>query len=797
MKYILFLFLASVQLLALELALNSGKENKINYAILHIMDANPFYCEMIPDAFDKKRYLCKIERPISNPIKPKNMKIAELSFYEKEGNFYIAVEPKIDSKLIPVEDTLYETTDVLAKPRAKLYTHWTILFQEKPLYEKKSLYDNIDFPIAYTKNEMPSVGALDLNGKPISYAQSKDIQLYLDIKKDYEHGNYDDVVKNVKRVLNSFPNSIFRSELELYKMRSMDKILSTRMEDSGEFSFNENDIVEIAKRWTKLFASDENIPEVLMLMTKSYLKMGSKSDANYFLDILVNEHPDNVYTKKAILLFADSLFIKKEKDKAMKLYLDVLYSAQDLDVASEAAIRLSDHQMDAGKLKEAKEYLLKVLNVNANYLLKDPEASHKLAKRLSEHKLYDLAAKISDLLLENLPKKAESKELLLKESGDWHAKANEIEAAHKRYQEYLNDYKNDGNYVQEVTESLDALFFKLKENNETKLANYYDKLIGTYDNEIGQKALLEKAKLLLKQKRYEEVLALQDALAKVPDHFEIKPDEMIYEAAKSLALQQLGKGGCQGVVDLIETYKLQITEAEHEPKLYTCYMQQSRYDRAKEIADTHLKDASLKSRYTWAQKEVQTLYKMEKYKEALAFKEDLKTLSFTLRQKIDLETIRALFFSLVKLNNLDGAASLAQSIEILYPDAATNLDVYDALILMANESKNDLLIVTYAQKILALQTKFKSDAYTPETQFLYIDSLKRLGREKEALDIAQTLLSASLSNKNKIKLFYQMGELNLKLNDTTKAKTYFTQCADMNETSSWKSICTENLKLLP
>jgi len=662
MKYILSLFLASVQLFALELSLNSGKENKINYAILHIMDEAPFYCEMIPDALDKKRYLCQIARPITtNPIKPKKMKYAELDFYEKEGIFYIAIEPKIDSKLIPVEDTLYETIDVLAKPKEKYYTHWTILFQEKPLYEEKSLYDSIDFPVVYAKHEMPSVGALDLNGKPISYAQSKDIQLYLDIKKDYEHGNYDDVVKNIKRVLDAYPNSIFRSELELYEMRSMDKILSTRTEDSGEFGFNENNIIDIAKGWTKSFASDENIPEVLMLMTKSYLKMGSKSDANYFLDILVNEHPDNIYTKKAILLFADSLFIKKAKDKAMKLYLDVLYSAQDLDVASEAAIRLSDHQMDAGKLQEAKEYLLKVLNVNANYLLKDPEASHKLAKRLYEHKLYDLAAKISDLLLENLPKKDESRELLLKESGDWHAKANEVETAHKRYQEYLDAYKNDGNYVQEVTERLDALFFKLKENNETKLANYYDKLIDTYGNEIGQKALLEKAKLLLKQKRYEEVLALQDALVKVPDHFDVKPDDLIYEAARLLAIQQLDKGGCQGVVDLIETYKLQITEAEHESKLYACFMQQSRYDRAKEIADTHLKDTSLKSRYTWAQKEVQTLYKMNQYKEAVAFKEDLKTLTFTLREKISLETIRALFFSLVKLNNLDGAASLAQS----------------------------------------------------------------------------------------------------------------------------------------
>ena len=34
----------------------------------------------------------------------------------------------------------------------------------------------------FSKYQKPYIGALDLNGAPISYAQSKDIQLYLDIK---------------------------------------------------------------------------------------------------------------------------------------------------------------------------------------------------------------------------------------------------------------------------------------------------------------------------------------------------------------------------------------------------------------------------------------------------------------------------------------------------------------------------------------------------------------------------------------------------------------------------------------
>ena len=800
MKAILILLLISVQTYALELVLNSGKESKTNYAILHVMDAKPFDCQMLVDALETKHYICKISRPISKPIESKKMKLAQIDFYEKEGEFYITVEPKVDSKLVPVEESLYLTTEILGKPKEKLYSHWTILLYEKPLYSEKPVQDSLDFPVEFPKYQKPYIGALDLNGAPISYAQSKDIQLYMDIKQSYKSGYYEGVIKDVKRVLSMFPNSILRRELELFHMRAMDKILSSKVDEKGDLPFNNSDLAAIGKHWTKEFASDENLPEVLMMMTKAYIKLGSKSDTNYFIDILVSEHPDSIFTKRAILLYADNLFIKKEKDKAQKLYLDVLYSAQDLDIASEAAIRLSDHQMDAGKMKEAKDYLLKVLNVNASFLLKDKEASYKLARHLFEHRLYDLAAKVIDLLLDNTPKKDENRPLWIKESGDWHAKANEVQEAYNRYQEYLAEYKNTGDHVQEVTESLDELFFKLKDNNETELLNHYEKLIQNYNNEIGQKALIEKAKILLKQGKYEDVLALQKALSNVPDKFDTKGDELIYEAAKMLAIKQLEQNECQNAVSLIENYKLHIEEAQHEEKLFQCFMRTSRFENAKEISSAHLKDSVLKSRYYWAQRQVHVLYALGKYQEALDFKEDLKTLSFTIREKIGLETIRDLFFAQVKLKNIEGAASLGDSIKILYPDEASNLDIYYEVMKLAMDAKNDLLVVNYAQMILEMQQKFKSNALTPAVELSYIEALRRLERDAEALKIAESLMNKpSIGNKDKIRIYYHAGELSLKLKENAKAKDYFMRCVttpDTSDNNSWKNICQQNLELL-
>ncbi|MDD3342006.1 MAG: hypothetical protein PHR87_00345 [Sulfurospirillaceae bacterium] len=796
MKLILILLFLSVHSFALEIVFNSGKESKINYAILHIIDTKPLFCETIPDALEKKHYMCKIDRTINKTFESKKLKLAEIDFYEKNKEFYIAIEPKVNSKLIPVEDSLYNTNEVLAKPSQKYYTHWIILLEEAPLYEEQPVLNGLDFPVTFDKYKRPYIGALDLNGAPISYAQSKDIQLYLDIKKEYENKLYEEVVKDVKKVLTLFPNSIFRSELELYSMRSMDKVLSAQDENSATAGFDLNDLVGMAKRWSKEFTSDENIPEVLMLMSKAYLRMGSKSDANYLIDILVSEHAESMFTKKAILLFADNLFAKKEKDKALKLYLDVLYSARDLDVASEAAIRLGDHQMDAGKLKEAKEYLLKVLNANASFLLKDKEESHKLAKRLNEHGLYDLAAKIADLLLMNIGPRDDMRELLLKESGDWHAKSNEVQEAYAKYQEYLSEYKQNGDYVDDVKESLDALFFKLNESNETKLASYYDKLIKNYgSNPIGEKALIEKAKLLVKQEKFSELLAMKNELLAVSGTYDEKPEELIYSAAKSLSLNYLKENKCQEVIGLTEEYKLIFDGVQSEEKLFDCFMKLSRFDRAEEISVKHLKEPKLEMRFAWSQKEVDALYKMGQFQKVIDFKNDIIALSQSVKRKIAQPTLHSMFFALMKLKKIEDALSIVDLIDKDYPHDFSSIDIYAEMIRYSNDTKDDLMLSKYAQSILKLQKDFKSSTLSPWVEFNYIEALKRLGKDMEALNLVETLLKQKLESKDKIRAYYNAGELSLKNKDEQKAKEYFSQCIDNNETSSWKSICQENLKL--
>jgi len=209
----------------------------------------------------------------------------------------------------------------------------------------------------------------------------------------------------------------------------------------------------------------------------------------------------------------------------------------------------------------------------------------------------------------------------------------------------------------------------------------------------------------------------------------------------------------------------------------------------------HVKDTSLESRFIWMQREVNALFKMGKYKEVEERRNDVEVLAASLKKAIHLQTLRDLFFALIHLKKFDEALKTVKAVETHYPKAFEVIDLYNEIVKMASETKNDLLLVSYAQKILTLQRESKSAPLSPAIEFSYIEALKRLGKEREALEVIVSLEPQKLPPKERVRLFYNAGELSLKLKDDAKAKEYFSKCVDTNETSSWKSICEENLKL--
>ncbi len=787
MRYVLIFIFTFFYAHALTLSLNFAKQNGSEYATIHLKNNEPILCESENLPLNMKRYLCLFNAELQNKIENKITPFADIEFITKQEKFYILITPKQYSILINSDAKLYEskTTPLLNKQAAK---HWSIIIYNKKPFPSKNDYGGINFPISYEKMQYPMVGALDLNDKPIDYAKTKDINLYLDIKKYYKNKHYNFVIDAAKELVTKYPKSIFISDTLLYRFKSIDALLN--QDDQSEF--DRSDLASEAKKWLKIFPADKNTPEVLSLITKSYLKMGFNSDANYFLDILVSEYPDDPFTQMALINYADHINTGKSKNKAVKIYESVLYNSKDLDVASEAAIRLAKHSLQKGKKQKAKKYLDKVLKANENFIFKDEKQAYKLASHLFDKGLYKNAATIINILLKNAKKGDTNYENMLKDAGIWNEKAKNINKSYEFLKRYQQEFKY-GDYKELVAQTLDRLFFELNETNETKLLNYYDKLIAKYQNDIGKKALEKKAELLLKQQKYFKVLELSIKHPKDNNNSILKHS---YKTAALKAMEYfLKRDKCKEIMILADDYPHELLSIKNEPKLFSCFMRTNRYKKAKTLCEKKIKDENLVIKLAWLLRLQKVFYKQADYEKTIKIAKDIQALGEFLQNPDINKALYEKFFALYELNRYEIALNTAKQIEKHFKNEFKNIEVYEKVIKMAKKLENDLVIQNYANKIMSLQKKANSFVLSPNLEYEYISSLQKTKKYELAKQIALSVLQRDLNKSQRGRALYVVAEAFMKQKDKKNAKIFFEKCVTFDENSTWKDICKDNLAL--
>ena len=117
---------------------------------------------------------------------------------------------------------------------------------------------------------------------------------------------------------------------------------------------------------------------MLYLIARAYLKDSIASDAKYMLDILNEEHAGSKFTKLATLDYADYLYKIGRQKEALSDYEKVLYSTNDIDLASRAALSLADANIDKEKFDEAKKFILKIANANENFLIEQSNKNRSI-----------------------------------------------------------------------------------------------------------------------------------------------------------------------------------------------------------------------------------------------------------------------------------------------------------------------------------------------------------------------------------------------------------------------------------
>jgi hypothetical protein len=792
MKYTLIFLLSFLPLFGLTITYNTAQEGGRPYGMLHIKHDSPVPCTITELEYNKKRYTCTFNNAVVSPPTPKKTPLMDIAFLQRAGEFDVIVTPLAQSRLLNMDASLHESKEAPLLSH-KDASHWVILIYEDLPFAQQSIEDGINFPIYYSELTRPNVGALDLNGAPISYVRSRDINAYLDMKSAYEARQHERVIDDAQEAMMLYPQTIFRSEFALYRLRSMDRLLDDD-ETSAYITIDSNDIINEGKVWMKSFPSDEHMPEVLFYIAKHYLKMGFTSDANYFLDILITEHPNHRFTKWGILLYADSLYNGTKRVEALRLYTDVLYSAQDLDMASEAAIRLAQNSIDAGKVSEAKEYLVKILNANAGFLLKDEQNAYALAEKLALNKLPEIAAQITEALLEGKPRTNPLYETLLKDTGLWYADAEDVAKAHtylSRYQEQFGS----GEYMDEVQEGLDKLFFELSETNTTKLEAYYDTLRERYDNEISRRAVVEKIKLFTNEKRYLEALSLDNAVREMDD------DALKMEGMNALAQAAIFQGNialendqCKEAVALMERYGVE-ERLDNRKIVFECLMRLSRYDKAIKEAQKHTQLRDLRDRLSWMQNLNNALFENGQFGEVVTLSDDIYDLGILVKDSASKAVLRKKTLALLNLKQYDEALEATKQLQLELPNAYENIEIYDKIIKYAKTIGSDLLINEYATLALGLQEEAQIYHYSPEIEYAAIGAKERLGRVEDALEIAMLLPSRLQDATKRIQAFYRLGELHYKLGRLTEAKEAFEQCAAMDVQSPWRQMCEEHIAL--
>ena len=764
-------------------------EGGTSYAILDIKENIPFHCyphKVVEGHVNEYRCtLPLIPKDIFSEIKSDFFNI----FYEvKKSNFTLKILPIKESKLFPLPSSIYENSIIEAN-FPKKSKHWIIVGYEKDLPflgDREYFSEKLSFPIDWRDFALPSIGAVDLNGDPVFIKNNRDVERFIAIKEAFNAGKYSKAYDMAKEANEIHQKSIFKTDFLRYEIKSLAAM---------DMKENADRIIELGKQFIRRYTSDEYLPEVLLILARVHSALGFVSDANYFFDRLIHEHSGTKYANLGRIYLADQLYMGSKIKDAIKLYLEALYDAKDLEVASLAAYKLSIRYLDQGKIDKAVFYLKKLWEKNPEFLLRDVEDAHQIAQQLASRDSYELAIKINQALLSKVKKLNTIYEETLYEIAEWYNAKGKFKEALHWYQRYLKEFPF-GRYSDKAKEKVDALFVDGNDVNVTEVLKKYDELIKAYaGNQIGEKALVAKLKVLFKLNRFNDMMKLR------PDVDKIGDDKLKEEALRVLNRviefkfeEAVKSNSCKDALYQIDKNSFN-PSGKYDEFLFSCYSEYAKYDNAIEIAKKHLKEKNLKQRVLWLCRIVHLLRKKESVIESYKALKDLDTLL-----SIDKNLV-------CKTHDWDKAWILYEMehyseyiawIKILLKKYPKEIKITEYLrkgVEIAKKSGDTIQQLWMLEKLIEFQNRIKVHPYSPWAEFEAIKLFKELKKPKKALKIAESLNGIKLDKKQKPRWLYQLGELYMQTGDSKKAKETFKECIKVNVKTPWKELCKDALSL--
>ncbi|MDD3477118.1 MAG: flagellar protein, partial [Sulfurimonas sp.] len=473
--------------------------------------------------------------------------------------------------------------------------------------------------------------------------------------------------------------------------------------------------------------------------------------------------------------------------KAQTLYEKALSETDNIDVAVEAAFRLSRVLISNTKMSEAAKHIEKIALAKPSYFAKDKVESIYMMYDFAESNDFISAATIAKALYENMEVVEDEYEELVKNVGIWLSQSSKKKDALAALNIYIEKFP-DGIYLSDVKFAKDALFFDVNDDNTTTKFETYDKLINEYSGDrIGDKALYEKMKLLIEQKMFKEALSLEDEITKL-DRVEYGDvPELITDAAIGVMQLSLREKECNNVLLISSKYSIELS-SEWDDGVYECAMKGGDFELAKKMADRNIKSKDLELRKKWLYRYIKIDFATGNYSNVIEASKELITLIGNDKESPYLDVYRNLFDVYQRLENRNKMIESIAKLMDIYGEDYIDIDRYAAVMGVGSEIKDTNLVIEYGDKVLNIQKNSTSKPQTPYVEFTLYEAYMQKENYDKALEVIKQLDGAPLNKNNMSRQKYLLGSVLERLWRDKESKEAYQQAIDIDPTSAWAGL---------
>ncbi len=783
-KLFLFLFIYS-NLFSLNITVSLGENNNNSYSLVEISRSEEFRCQHIDSTHLKRDYiLCEFGKiPLVNPRGTENSFFVIKPYVDPETKkLFVELLPKFQAKLFPKMLSTLESDPIYKKDFAKAQKWFVLGYKEEVPFLQEKEQVGLNFPIKIEQWRYPTIGSLDVGGVPIEDGNRQEFIEYSEIKRLFDSGEYNTLLNRINRLLRAKDvNRLFMPEILSYKIKALSKL-----------SDREREIVDVGAPWVRNYTSHKDLPEIMFIVSKAYLKMGIIKEANEVLEVLIKEYPSNAFAERGKILQGDRALKEGKKYSAQQLYEEVLYDSSDVEVASLAAFKLAKLLLSNEDLKGATDLFTKIINSNPKFFGEDKEETFLLAQDLADRKVPAVSARLAEILFENMERTEEEFKDIVLAAARWFRDANEYKKSLEFYERYLRDYSYVEN-IGEVRTEIDYLRFEMDAGTPEERLSLYDLLIQKYPaSDIAKGAKYKKMMLYLEENRYEDVAEYLSVFEDLDPNLFPNLQEDVKRIARQLVKINLEEQNCQRAVNLLHQYNI-LLPSTLDLDLYGCAIESGDFSLAIDLSQKYINSQSAVDSLPWQKRELNALYRKSDFINFTYKAERVARIEKALEKKLDKDLLIRLFNAYDNLERNEELIPLAQEFEQAYPNAPEILDLWRTIIEAKLDQDEFQQAYTYAIKLLNGQRLLGVETFSPFVEFALADSAKEIERYEQAIIVLQDLIAQDLSKEALFEGMFKLGELYALSGNNQRAQEVFGECSETEGDSQWKDLCTERV----